>query len=323
MTTAAKIRLLAVDDNRLILRVIADFLTPRGFTVAAADGVPAARAAIDAQLPDIIVSDILMPEIDGWEFFDGVRRDPRTAGIPFVFLSVEGDLPQRLRGLHLGADDYLTKPFAVEELHARLLRLIERRRATGASGEALLTGSVEHLAISDLLQILSLNAKDGLVHLSEGEGTGLIAFVQGRIVHAETGSARGVKALFRMLGWNGARFRVLPRPASFDETSITAQTSGVLMDGLVALDEWARFKELLPEDGARLTLAAEARARLAGQGVSPVEFDVLARARIGASVAETIAESPHPDAQVAEAICTLLGRGVLVVDDGLGRVSSR
>src|SRR5262249_21310591 len=150
MTRPATIRLLAVDDNRLILRVIADFLTPRGFTVVTAEGVVEARAAIEASAPDVIVSDILMPEIDGWEFFDGVRRDPRTAGVPFVFLTVEGELPQRLRGLHLGADDYLTKPFAVEELHARLLRLVERRLRTDAGDEPLLTGSVEHLAISDL-----------------------------------------------------------------------------------------------------------------------------------------------------------------------------
>ncbi|HEX4825323.1 MAG TPA: response regulator [Candidatus Polarisedimenticolaceae bacterium] len=315
MTAPAKLRLLAVDDNRLILRVIADFFTPRGFTVVTAEGVAEAREAIDERLPDVIVSDILMPEIDGWEFFDGVRRDPRTAAIPFVFLTVEGELPQRLRGLHLGADDYLTKPFAVEELHARLVKLVERRRG-GGTADALLAGSVEHLAISDLLQILSLNGKDGLVQLSEGDLSGLIAFDRGRIVHAETGSCRGTKALFRMLGWTAARFRVLPRPASFTDASITAPTAGILMDGLVALDEWVRFKELLPEDGTRLALAADARARLSGQGVNPVEFDVLARARIGATVAETIAESPHPDAQVAEAICTLLGRGVLEVDRG-------
>ena len=120
-------RLLAVDDNRLILRVIEDFFVPHGWEVVAVDGARAALDVLRVTTPDAIVSDILMPGMDGWEFFDEVRRAPATAATPFVFLTVEGELPQRLRGLHLGADDYMTKPFAVEELHARVERLVVKR----------------------------------------------------------------------------------------------------------------------------------------------------------------------------------------------------
>jgi DNA-binding response OmpR family regulator len=318
-------RLLAVDDNRLILRVISDFFAPLGWSVVTAEDVPAARAALAGELPDAIVSDILMPEIDGWTFFDGVRQDPRTAGIPFVFLTVEGELPQRLRGLHLGADDYITKPFAVEELHARLERLVERKDAlehARRGGEAFLAGSVEHLAISDLLQILSLNAKDGTVLLVQGEQEGRIEFVGGRIVHAACAAALGAKALFRMLGWTSALFRVVPRTGPPPDSTITGATATVLMDGLVSLDDWGRYRDLLPQGGTRLALADDARVRLQGQAVSPVEFDLLARAKAGASVARLIEDSPHPDARIAEAICTMLSRGVLTTVNEPERVSS-
>jgi DNA-binding response OmpR family regulator len=322
-------RLLAVDDNRLILRVISDYFVPQGWGVVTAEHVPAARLALERDVPDAIVSDILMPEIDGWAFFDGVRAQPATASVPFIFLTVEGELPQRLRGLHLGADDYMTKPFAVEELYVRIERLVDRREALETArrgGEALLAGSVEHLAISDLLQILSLNGKDGTVVLEEADRDGRIEFVAGQIVHAEAGSARGTKALFRMLGWTSAAFRVMPRAGAPHEATITGGTANVLMDGLVSLDEWGRWKELLPSSDAMLMLATDARGRLHGHSVTPAEFDVLARAKTGIRVDRAIEDSPHPDSQVAEAICTLMTRGIvaaLAKGSGSSAVSSR
>jgi DNA-binding response OmpR family regulator len=314
-STAERRRLLAVDDNRLILRVIEDFFAPKGWEVTTAENVAAARSALAAFSPDVIVSDILMPGVDGWTFFEDVRKRKETAWVPFVFLTVERELPQRLRGLHLGADDYMTKPFAVEELHARIERLLERcadaKRARAEGSGALLAGSVEHLAISDLLQMLALNGKEGTVELTRREEEGRIEFVGGRIVDAAAGSARGTKALFRMLGWADATFRVMPREGDVSEATIAVATSTVLMDGLVSLDEWARWEGQLPGAKTWIELADDARLRLHGHALRPVEFDVLARSKSGITVASALEDIPHPDAQVAEAICTLLARGIV------------
>jgi DNA-binding response OmpR family regulator len=314
-SSARRRRLLAVDDNRLILRVIEDFFVPEGWDVTTAEDVAGARNALMAASPDVIVSDILMPEIDGWTFFEDVRKRKETASVPFVFLTVERELPQRLRGLHLGADDYMTKPFAVEELYARIERLLGRsaalKNARTLGDDAFLAGSVEHLAISDLLQILALNGKDGTVRLQRGTDEGRIEFAGGRIVDAAAGSAHGTKALFRMLGWADATFRVTPREGDLPEATIAVSTATVLMDGLVSLDEWSRWSKLLPGEQMRLELAEDARSRLHGHALRPVEFDLLARAKRGVTVARVLDDSPHPDAQVAEAICTLLARGIV------------
>jgi hypothetical protein len=136
---------------------------------------------------------------------------------------------------------------------------------------------------------------------------------------------QGAKALFRMLGWASANFRVLPREGMPSAATIAAATANVLMDGLVSLDEWARWKDALPPQRARLMLSPEARARLAGQAVSPVEFDLLARAKTGTTIAEVIESSPHPDASVAEAICKFLSRGILMAvesPEGAGSIAS-
>lgn len=307
-------RVLAVDDNRIILQVVEDYFGARGFEVwRAADGVQALALVRRRGLPDAVIADVLMPVMDGWAFYAALREIPGAGDLPFVFLTVEAHLPQRLRGLRLGADDYVVKPFDVEELFVRVERLIARHDGSqGAAGqEVLLSGTVEHLAISDLLQILSLNGKDGSVHLREGDNRGRIDFEGGDIVHAECGRIRGTKALYRMLGWTRAEFRVVPRSGGVAERSVDGPTAGVLMEGLVSLDEWHRLTRELPPPHARLEIAADAKERLQGNAVSGAEFEMLSRAKRGATVAQALEESPRPDAELAEALCSLLSRGVL------------
>jgi CheY-like chemotaxis protein len=307
-------RLLVVDDNRLVLEVVADFFAPHGWEVARAEDGAAALVLLESFRPDAIVADILMPNLDGWGLYDAVRARPDLAEVPYVFLTVDADLPQRLRALHQGADDFIPKPFEVEELHARVERLIERRarRAEAGNGEtALLSGSVEHLAMSDLLQILALNGKDGTVALEQNGSRGSVEFVGGVIVHAACDGTRGLKALYRMLGWPSAGFRVLAREGNPRERSIDGPASNVIMDGLVSLDEWGRWSAVLPPRGARLAFTTDAKLRLEGHPVSPAEFEVLTRARNGATVAAILDDAPQPDAVVAEAVAGLISRGVL------------
>ncbi len=307
--------LLIVDDSKLILRMVDDFFSTHGYRVVQADDGTTALERIDEAVPDVIVADILMPTMDGWALFEEVRKRPESAEVPFVFLTVERELPKRLRGFQVGADDYVTKPFEVEELHARIDRILERRRALEAArgpGAALLSGSVEHLAMSDLLQILSMNGKDGVVHVREGSESGEIHFAAGAVVHAETGAAVGVKALYRMFAWAKATFRFVPREGPAPARSIEGPTSNVIMDGLVALDEWHRWRERLPERGIELRLASDARSRLKTSHVRPAEYDVLARSKTGETVGGILDRSPLPDGPLAQAICTLVDRGVLV-----------
>jgi CheY-like chemotaxis protein len=306
--------LLVVDDSQLILRMIRDFFTPRGYDIVEAGNGREALERLHARVPDVIVADILMPVMDGWALFEEVRKLPETAEVPFIFLTVESELPKRLRGFHLGADDYIIKPFAVEELHARIDRIIQRRRALEEArrdGNALLAGSGEHLAISDLLQILALNHKDGVVHLRQGDEEGRIVFENGEMVHAACGRATGNKALFRMLGWSSGLFRVLPREGAVEERSLSLPAANALMDGLVSLDEWNRWRAEIPSDETVLDIAPDARERLEAHPITAAEFEVMAHAKTGVTVRALLDDSQFPDAQLAEAIGTLLSLGAL------------
>ncbi len=314
--------LLAVDDSRLVLQIIRDFFTPRGFEVLeASDGAEALRRLSDAA-PDAIVSDVLMPEMDGWSLFHEVRTRPSTADVPFVFLTVEADLPKRLQALRLGADDYLVKPFEVEELHARITRLIERREALRrlpGIEEGWLAGNVDFLSLADLLQLLALNAKDALVRVRRGSESGEIVFERGEMLHAACGRVVGAKALYRILGWKGATFVLGPLPGPPAECTLRGPATQLLMDGLVSLDEWNRWQEQLPPRRTSLHLVRGARKKLREQEMTPAEQEVLARVHPAITLADLLEVSPLPDADLAEAVCTLRERGVLdfrVAGDG-------
>ena len=307
-------RLLIVDDDRLIIKVIHDFFVPNGYVVDEAEDGVSALERLDDAVPDIILADILMPNLDGWELFERVRGKPATARVPFVFVTTERDLPQRLRGFHMGADDYITKPFDVEELHARVERILARQEESAArvpGAESVLSGTVRHLSLSDLLQILSLNGKDGTVLLRQGGEGGTIVLTAGAMVHAACGRVRGVKALYRMLGWSGATFRVLPPDGGEVPRSIDQPTTSALMDGLVSLDEWNRWHGMLPEAEAVLEVAPDAADRLGGRRLAPAESEVIERARGGAAVGDILEASSLPDADLAEALCGLISNGVL------------
>jgi DNA-binding response OmpR family regulator len=126
-----KEKILIVDDERRIVELVKAYLEKEGYvTVEASDG-EAALELWRAQKPDLVVLDILMPQVDGLEFCREVRKESNT---PIIILSAKTQEEDRLEGLELGADDYVTKPFSPRELVARV-RAVLRRRNQEEGGE--------------------------------------------------------------------------------------------------------------------------------------------------------------------------------------------
>jgi DNA-binding response OmpR family regulator len=117
---------LVVDDDEAIRTALERALALEGFVVSTVDGGGAALGAVDADGPDVVVLDVVMPDIDGV----AVTRTLRGQGheLPILILSALDEVGDRVAGLQAGADDYLVKPFAVDELVARLRALLRRRR---------------------------------------------------------------------------------------------------------------------------------------------------------------------------------------------------
>jgi DNA-binding NarL/FixJ family response regulator len=113
-------RLLLIDDDPNLILLVRDYLEFRGYEVLTADNGKEALDLLAQNLPDMIVCDIMMPEMDGYALIENIRKNPRTSWIPVLFLSARGQSQDRIKGLNLGADVYMVKPFEPEELVAQV-----------------------------------------------------------------------------------------------------------------------------------------------------------------------------------------------------------
>jgi DNA-binding response OmpR family regulator len=153
MVNDAPTRVLVVEDDRTVAEVVTRYLEREGFAVESVGDGKAALARADAQLPDLVVLDIMLPGLDGLEV---CRRLRSRAPIPVVMLTARGSEEDKVLGLELGADDYVSKPFSPRELTARVKAVL--RRAASPLGDLDRAETVEY----DGLQI-DLGAREARV----------------------------------------------------------------------------------------------------------------------------------------------------------------
>ncbi len=122
----AKEKILIVEDEPDIVRMLEYNLKKEGFRTVCASGGEESLRRVEREHPDIILLDLMLPEIDGLEVCRRLKQNPETSGIPVIMLTAKGRETDKIVGLELGADDYITKPFSVAELIARIKAVLRR-----------------------------------------------------------------------------------------------------------------------------------------------------------------------------------------------------
>ena len=198
----AKRTILLVDDDVTLRELLADALELEGFAILQADNGEEGVAAALAGKPDLVISDIVMPVMNGWELCQSLRTLPSTKAIPFLFLSSLEQTPEKLRALRLGADDYLTKPFHLDAILAKVQQLIgrvdQREKVLGGAEEAAAGTKLESMLI-DTIEFLRAMKRTGVITVNAGAFKGLIYMENGILKHAVLGKKRGETALLSML----------------------------------------------------------------------------------------------------------------------------
>ncbi len=166
-------RVLVVEDDRDIADLVARYLSKAGFAVETVASGRDALSAIAERPPDLLVLDLMLPQMDGLEICRAVRGNNNTSGMPIIMLTARAEESERIVGLELGADDYIAKPFSPNELVARvraLLRRTQRPAATiapGASSAGLSYGPIkvdpERHTVSTNDKAVTLTAKEFLL----------------------------------------------------------------------------------------------------------------------------------------------------------------
>jgi CheY-like chemotaxis protein len=204
-----KYKILVVDDEPHFLKIMELQLSVRGYAVVTAgDGFDGFTAAI-RERPDLILADVMMPTIDGYEFCAQVKAHPELKTIPVIFLTAKTDHKSLAKGYSVGGARYLTKPFDAEELFKAIdLRLkdADKTKKLYANKSKIFSGKLELVGIFNLLDMFSLNRWDGGISIERTLDRGWIEIKQGAITRCRLNGREDPDSLMTVLGWSDGKF---------------------------------------------------------------------------------------------------------------------
>jgi DNA-binding response OmpR family regulator len=272
---------LVADDDAWIVRMIATVLEKRGYTVETAADGEEALALAEQRPPDLLITDVMMPRMDGWALVRHLRSRADFGGLPVIFLTALSSEDDRIRGFRLGADDYMAKPFRFEELDLRVTKTLRRtlaavQQAREQLSSPSLRGDLAQMGLSSLLILIELERKTGQLTLHAPidasidmaldalpedapepklPPVGIVLVRDGRIVHARLdNSPEPVDAdcVYHLLTWPAGEFEFTACLVE-GEDRVGSSTTALLMEAARRLDEERRDES---EEAARAAEAA-------------------------------------------------------------------
>jgi CheY-like chemotaxis protein len=236
--------ILVADDDGWTVQMIGTVLTRRGYSVeTACDGQDALDKAL-ARRPDLLITDAMMPLVDGWTLVKTLRARPDMAHLPVIFVSALSSDDDRIRGFRLGADDYVTKPFRFEEFDFRVARTLQRTRALVDDARDRvsvgLRGDLAQIGVAGLLALVELERKSGHLTVRAHDGrSARISLRDGRVVEAILDGPRpadGAACVFQTLTWSRGDFEFVSCAVDAADRLQTS-TTHLLLEGARLLDE--------------------------------------------------------------------------------------
>jgi len=238
---------LIADEDAAFRKYLAMPLAAQGFTIyEAADGSAAWRLAVQNR-PWLILADVSMPEVDGFEFCRRVRSHPLLARLPLLFISGSDKYKERYRALQIGADDFLTKSMPIRELLMRIQLLMTRYSDLSASGEkpgttevaGAFQGRIEVFGAPALLQMCSQGRLTGIFTALAGDAGNtatVIGFREGDIISASAGASTGAEGVYAFLGWEKGSFKFTPGDPGQGQP-LAQSVEHLLLEGYRLVDE--------------------------------------------------------------------------------------
>jgi len=243
--------ILVVDDEILIREVVEKELTQAGYkVVSAAEGQEALVKADTGTLwgprgiPDLIIADIMMPVMDGFEFCQRVKQDPRLKPVPFLFLSAKRETLDRARAFILGGQRFIVKPFTRRVLlKAVNERLVDARqtRALLAKQEQVFDGDLIDYTVLSLVDLFLTGAWTGMLTIHAQTKEGLVEFQSGEIIRVRWDEKEGEEALADLLAQVEGTFKVERSPAASSEIPVIEAPAGELK-----IDHFGRMESTPP-----------------------------------------------------------------------------
>ena len=320
-----KTNVVIVEDDPNQRKILALVLNNEGYAVHTAASGEEGLELVRNVLPALLITDVMLPTLDGFELCRRLRRDPATAHIPIIFVTALTGVQDKRMGFDLGADAYMTKPYSTRDIVAQIKTVL--RRAEPAAGKkslqprVLLTGQLATASVVDVLQTIGSNGITGRLEVSGAEH-GSIDLRSGQMLHAQVTTPRkeitGIKAWYRLVTWSEGFFELRDQEDPEMARRRGTALQGLLMESAYYRDEYERVRSLLPGFDIMLLRAGEIEA-----DARPNQRRVWdAVGQDGIELATLLDELEYTDLEILQCVFALLERGLLVATVSFGRSSS-
>ncbi len=268
-------RILVVDDDPDNLAMVRHFLATWGFAVDDASNGKAALEKAKASPPSLVLLDLEMPEMDGFETCERLKADPNTEWIPVIIFTGLEKMPNRIRGCHHGADDYVAKTVEPDELRSRIDLVLKRTRryatlaaapppapapadapaaavapaiasqaasppdeAESSTPDTALSLSLSRVPFPEAMRLVLAHGKNGVAHLTNGERAGSVHVHDGAVIHAVLGEEKGSEAFYELALWKAGKLDFRDAETGREKTILTS-TRSLLVEAGRRSDAWS------------------------------------------------------------------------------------
>ncbi|MGH1344320.1 MAG: response regulator [Nannocystales bacterium] len=309
----ARQNLLIVDGDARNRRVLEVSLRKAGFSITAASTGEEALEYLEHAEPDLLISDTRLPGLDGFGLCTAMKEHDRWRHIPFIFLTSDKSVEDKVRGLELGIEDYLTKPIYIKEITTRVTMLLQRKQHERLerrdTARTKFTGRLADMAVVDLLQTIEISRKSGVISFMTALGDATVWFRDGSVIDAQMGRLQGEAAIYRLLSLGDGEFELEFKAINRGQ-QIHSNTQALLMEGMRRVDEWGRLLEQLPPLDAVLVVEPSAYAERR-DNLSADHSAVLKRFDGRRNILEVVDDSGIDDLDALGAISQFFFEGLL------------
>ena len=307
-----KKKILLIDEDSNYISSLRRSLSDGGYELVYWDQGEKALEIIRNLNPDLIISEISMSRIDGHNFFDKIKSIPEVKDVPFIFLSSQKRVDDRIKSMELGVDDFITKPFYIEEVVARIenlfeeVNLIEEKKFQHEKG---FTGSLSELGLIELIQTLEMGRKSGIIHLNYKSFEGTVYVKEGRVIDAIMNELPPRDALMRMFVWTEGMFHV--EMIQIDhEKRIESNNDALITQGKDHINLWEKLKRNLPP--LETPIKSQDAAISQTNNLTNFEKNMISSLAGNQSIYDIIVNSSLDDLKTLEIINDLFKKGYLV-----------
>ena len=232
-----KHKILIVDDEPINIKLLSDIFKTEYEIIFANNGSQALEITASQELPDIILLDIMMPVMDGYEVCKHLKADSRTQNIPVIFISAKMEEEDVLKGFEVGGVDYIVKPFSIRIAQARVKTQLQKyaaRQQRYRQPERMMAGNLADIGLPDLLQSMEAGSKTAQIRLEEIDAEIIVR--NGYCVAAKLGKHVGDAAFTRLFLQEKGKFTVTFEALSSDEYGEARSLSSLLLVVLAHLE---------------------------------------------------------------------------------------